>query len=185
MSLTTSEMTPADFAAVTGNNDGFGNGDGWWIILFLILAMGGNWGNGFGGGGNGGGTGGTKSWWTDELRKQYSEKNVMKSENQRQRMKKNNPMSKPEIAEKTNGQKRRKVTIGNITYNSIKEAKDTLGISYSNIITWSKKGKTPNGEVCLIEPQKQHWGKNNMQGNQQPSRGNVDKSTTEGSTTNG
>ena len=29
MSLTTSEMTPADFAAVTGNrNDGF-NGDGW------------------------------------------------------------------------------------------------------------------------------------------------------------
>ena len=56
MSLTTSEMTPADFAAVTcgNNNDGFGNGDGWLIILFLILAMGGNWGNGFGGG-NGGG----------------------------------------------------------------------------------------------------------------------------------
>lgn len=58
MSLTTSEMTPADIAAVTGGNrgygDGFGNGDGWWIILFLILAMGGNWGNGFGGnGGNG------------------------------------------------------------------------------------------------------------------------------------
>lgn len=58
MSLTTSEMTPADIAAVTGGNrgygDGFGNGDGWWIILFLILAMGGNWGNGFGNnGGNG------------------------------------------------------------------------------------------------------------------------------------
>ena len=58
MSLTTSEMTPADIAAVTcGNGYGNGmNGDGWWIILFLILAMGGNWGNGFGnnGGGNGG-----------------------------------------------------------------------------------------------------------------------------------
>lgn len=57
MSLTTSEMTPADIAAVTGGgNGGYGfNGDGWWIILFLILAMGGNWGNnggGFGGGGN-------------------------------------------------------------------------------------------------------------------------------------
>lgn len=56
MSLTTSEMTPADIAAVTGGgsyNNGM-NGDGWWIILFLILAMGGNWGNGFGnnGGGN-------------------------------------------------------------------------------------------------------------------------------------
>ena len=58
MSLTTSEMTPADIAAVTGGSRGYGNGfdsDGWWIILFLILAMGGNWGNGFGGnGGNGG-----------------------------------------------------------------------------------------------------------------------------------
>lgn len=57
MSLTTSEMTPADIAAVTcgGNygNNGFGDGDGWWIILFLILAMGGNWGNGFGGNGGG------------------------------------------------------------------------------------------------------------------------------------
>ena len=64
MSLTTSEMTPADFAAVTGGN-GFGNnnGDGWWIILFLILAMGGNWGNGFGGnGGNGGGWNGSIPW---------------------------------------------------------------------------------------------------------------------------
>lgn len=58
MSLTTSEMTPADIAAVTGGgnyggNNGFGN-DGWWVILFLILAMGGNWGNnGFGGNGGG------------------------------------------------------------------------------------------------------------------------------------
>lgn len=132
-----------------------------------------------------GGTGGVKSWWTDELRKLYSEKNVMKSENQRRRMKDTNPMSNPKIAEKTNGQKRRKVTIGNTTYNSIKEAKETLGISYSNILTWSKKGKTPSGENCFIEPQKQHWQKNNMHGNQQPSRGNVDESTTEGSTTNG
>lgn len=46
------EMTAADIAAVTGynNNNGFG-GDGWLIILFLILAMGGNWGNGYGGNG--------------------------------------------------------------------------------------------------------------------------------------
>lgn len=52
MSLSTSEMTPADIAAVTGGNNGFGNDNCWWIILFLILAMGGNWGNnGFGNGG--------------------------------------------------------------------------------------------------------------------------------------
>lgn len=67
MSLTTSEMTPADIAAVTGGggyggyNNGFG-GDGWWIILFLILAMGGNWGNNGFGGGNGGGWNGSIPW---------------------------------------------------------------------------------------------------------------------------
>ena len=57
MSLS-NEMSPADIAAVTGynnGNNGFGN-DGWWIILFLILAMGGNWGN------NNGGYGGSVPW---------------------------------------------------------------------------------------------------------------------------
>ena len=53
----------SDIAAATGrnsgSNDGFGDGNGWWIIIFLIFALGG-WGrNGFGGGfgGNGGGIG--------------------------------------------------------------------------------------------------------------------------------
>lgn len=64
MSLTTSEMTPADIRACTCGNDG--NGSGWggdwgaWIILFLIFGMFG-WGGygGFGGGfgGFGGGAG--------------------------------------------------------------------------------------------------------------------------------
>lgn len=54
MSLTTNEMTPADIAAVTGNNNGFMGGEGaWWIIiLFLFAFMGNGWGNGFSGGGN-------------------------------------------------------------------------------------------------------------------------------------
>ena len=50
-----SDMTPADLAAVVGNNEdgGFGNGNGWWIIL-LFLFLG--WGNrGWGNGGNGAG----------------------------------------------------------------------------------------------------------------------------------
>lgn len=57
MSLTTSEMSPADIAAVTGNynngNDGWGGNNGWWIII-LLLAL----GRGFGYGGYGGGNGG-------------------------------------------------------------------------------------------------------------------------------
>ena len=50
-------LSASDVALIQGrnNNDGFGfGGDGaWWIILFLIFAMGG-WNNGFGGGFGGG-----------------------------------------------------------------------------------------------------------------------------------
>ena len=53
------DMSAADLAAVVdGNNDGFGNGNGWWIILlFLFLGWGNNgWnGNNNGGAGNVGG----------------------------------------------------------------------------------------------------------------------------------
>ena len=131
-----------------------------------------------------GGFGGTASWWTDEIKDKYSKNNVMKSENQRSRMKKNNPMRNPIIAEKTNGQKRRKVTIGDTTYKSINEAKSILGISYSNILTWCKKGFTPSGKKCMIEPQKQHR-HIKVHGNQQPIQGNTDNSTLKGSETNG
>ena len=51
-------MTPADIAAITGNNrndDGMFGNNGWWIIL-LFLAWG---GRGFGFGGGGGGYGGS------------------------------------------------------------------------------------------------------------------------------
>lgn len=51
-------LSPSDVALITGrnnNNDGmFGDNGAWWIVLFLIFAMGG-WGNGFGGFGNNGG----------------------------------------------------------------------------------------------------------------------------------
>lgn len=58
MSLTTSELSPADIAAVTGNraNNGFGYGDGflyWIIILFFFGMFNGN--GGWGNNGNGGG----------------------------------------------------------------------------------------------------------------------------------
>lgn len=48
----------ADIAAATGgnrNNDGFGDGNGWWIILFLLICGWGGYGFGGGFGGYGGG----------------------------------------------------------------------------------------------------------------------------------
>lgn len=48
------EMSPADYAAINGNNNGWGGfgGDGaWWIIILLLLAGNGGWGGGFGFGG--------------------------------------------------------------------------------------------------------------------------------------
>lgn len=61
MSLTTSEMSPADIAACTGNanNNGWGfGGDGaWWIIILLLFGWGGRGFGGYGGGYDGGGNG--------------------------------------------------------------------------------------------------------------------------------
>lgn len=57
MSLTTSEMTPADIRACTCNNDGYGNGGMWggdWLAYLLLFALIGGGGFGFGGFGGGG-----------------------------------------------------------------------------------------------------------------------------------
>lgn len=57
MALTSDGMTPADIAAVTGNNNGWGNDSASWIIiLFLFIFMG--WGGRFGGFGAPAGGGG-------------------------------------------------------------------------------------------------------------------------------
>lgn len=54
MSLTTSEMTPADISAVVNNRGGYGGGfgfdgnNGWWIILLFILLGNNGWGGGYG-----------------------------------------------------------------------------------------------------------------------------------------
>lgn len=63
MSLTTSEMTPADIRACTCGNDGYNNGgmfgnDWAWIVILLLFGWGGRgFGGGFGGGQGFGGNG--------------------------------------------------------------------------------------------------------------------------------
>jgi len=52
--MVSSEMSPADIAAVTGNGNGnscWGGDASWIIILFLFALFSGGWGNGFGNGG--------------------------------------------------------------------------------------------------------------------------------------
>lgn len=60
MSMFGTQVVPslADIAAVTRNNGdgGFGDGNGWWVLIILFALFGG-WGNGYGYGGNGGGQG--------------------------------------------------------------------------------------------------------------------------------
>lgn len=49
--ITSGAPSLADIAAVTRNNeDGFGGGNGWWILIILFAIFGG-WGNGYGNGG--------------------------------------------------------------------------------------------------------------------------------------
>ena len=61
MSLTTSEMTPADFGAIMGNNGNNGTfGDGsWWIIILFLFIFAGWGGNGLG---NGSGSGAMENY---------------------------------------------------------------------------------------------------------------------------
>ena len=58
MSITSEGMTPADIAAVTGNNrnaGGFGDGGAWWLLVLFLFAANNGWNNGgWGGNGNNG-----------------------------------------------------------------------------------------------------------------------------------
>lgn len=95
-----------------------------------------------------GGYGGSTNWWTDEMRKRYSEKNVMKSELQRNRMKEKNPMKKNDIVAKVVSKKEKAVIIGDKEYKSVKDACKEYKTSSEVIANWCKKGVNQHGEKC-------------------------------------
>lgn len=74
-------LSASDVALLTGrnNNDGFGDGNGWWIIL-LLLALGG-WNNGFGGG-FGGGYGGFNGFGNEYAWLSNGQKEIMQNTNE-------------------------------------------------------------------------------------------------------
>ena len=122
---------------------------------------------------NTGGRGGLSEHWTPERRLKYSENNVMKSQDQRDRMSRLNPMKNPEVAKRVADQHKKAVIIDGKYFNSVTEGAMYIG-------TWnvylSKCIRNKNG-YCK--------GHKCEYANQQPSQGNVDNSTLKGSTTNG
>ena len=73
----------ADIAAATGNgnngnNDGFFNGDGAWILLLFILILAGGWGNGYGGFGSGNCAAGT-TYVTSDIQRGFDQSAIINS----------------------------------------------------------------------------------------------------------
>lgn len=95
-----------------------------------------------------GGLGGTTSWWTDEKRQMYSKNNIMKSEKNRKRMSKYNPMKNPEIVKKVKTKTNKKIVLGNQIYESIKAVADEYNICDTAIQYWIKRGYGRNNEPC-------------------------------------
>ncbi len=102
-----------------------------------------------------GGAGGSGEFWTEELRKDYSEKNVMKSEHQRKRMSEKNPMKNPQTAERVNSQKRKAVIIGDRLFDSVKDAMVAYNVCYDTIARWCKKGINMLGQQCRFADSEQ------------------------------
>ena len=98
-----------------------------------------------------GGCGGSTKWWTDEIRKKYSEMNVMKSQQSRERMSRNNPMKNPEIAKKTNGKKQKAVIIDGIEYESVKAVCEKFHVAIATVELWCFKGHMPDGRDCYFK----------------------------------
>lgn len=100
---------------------------------------------------NRGGIGGTTAWWNDELRKKYSQNNVMKLHTQRQRMSLNNPMKKPEIAIKSNAKLKQPVIIGEVEYESVKAVCNAYNVVPSAVRGWCLRGYDNQNVICYYK----------------------------------
>jgi hypothetical protein len=101
-----------------------------------------------------GGMGGKQSWWTDEMRKKYSENNVMKSEKQRKRMSVNNPMKNKETAQKVADALGKKICVEDKVYKSLKDVSETYNVSSQLFLYWLERGYTNKYERCYYYGEK-------------------------------
>lgn len=95
-----------------------------------------------------GGYGGWPKIWSEEAREYYSENNIMKRPEQRERMSMHNPMYNKEIREKVGKAHGIKVKINGVIYDSISEAARKYNKAISTITSWCEKGVNPLNEKC-------------------------------------
>jgi hypothetical protein len=101
-----------------------------------------------------GGLGGTTSWWTDEMRDNYSKNNVMKSGKQRKRMSENNPMKNKEVSEKVKKKNKRKVCVGEKVYDGVIDVAKEYGIKDTAIQYWLQRGYSSDLKPCYYYGEK-------------------------------
>lgn len=109
-----------------------------------------------------GGNGGCHFTWTPEMRQYHSTYNVMKSEKQRERMSKNNPMKNKNISKIVGEKHRKPFYIGNKLYNTLEEASIEYNKTIQCIKYWLDVGHNKN-ELCYYvnkQPKKYDFGKN-------------------------
>lgn len=94
------------------------------------------------------GQGGCHFVWTDEMKDYWSKNNPMKAEEQRQRMRENNPMHNKEIALKNGAKHKQAIIIDNIIYDGLVDAAKVYNVSSITIGNWCLAGKSPSGLIC-------------------------------------
>lgn len=99
-------------------------------------------------GGNGGGASMTHKMnrWNDQARLKASKYNVMKSEEQRNRMRNNNPMKIKEYALKNGKSRKRPVLINNKEYEGVIDVAKEYKVTDTSVIQWLKRGYTNKKE---------------------------------------
>lgn len=98
-----------------------------------------------------GGAGGSGELWTEELRKSYSENNVMKRPEQRKRMSISNPMKNQAIAKMVGEKHRKRVIINEKIYESVNDVMKSYHASANSVHNWCIKGINQYGEKCRYE----------------------------------
>lgn len=96
-----------------------------------------------------GGKGGCNFIWTKEMKKYFSENNIMKDEKQRKKMSKYNPMYNKDTSLKSGIKHRKPFYIGEKYYQCLKEASREYNVTESAISYWLKNGHN-NKELCYF-----------------------------------